>query len=148
MKKINHGSWNKSLLHHCGVGICGGERGAGLGERTGHTLTSIFLFVILQLWYQQKNGARNRLVDILYTPTLKSLANFRIKVVRLSLKARVLSVSVVKNGWENAKSTKASMRGRGMGMGGGSGRSHSVQKSSYYSLASTVLLDRMLVHGR
>lgn len=37
-----------------------------------------------------KRGARNRPTDILYTPTLKSLANFRVKVASLSLKVRAV----------------------------------------------------------
>lgn len=40
-------------------------------------------------WITTKVGGRNRPTDILYTPTLKSLAQSRIKVASLSLKVRL-----------------------------------------------------------
>lgn len=51
---------------------------------------------------------------------------------------RTRSLTVLKDFGVNTKSAKASTRGK---------KRHSVQKSSYYSLVSTVLLAIMSVHG-
>lgn len=91
-------------------------------------------------------GGRNRPTDILYTPTLKSLANFRIKVASLSLKVRAVfdeldtcarrlffaasraqSLTVQKT---FGGKTQSVLR---LHCGGKKKKRHSVQKSGYYS---------------
>lgn len=54
----------------------------GLGEMTSHTLIDLlcrFIFGSYSFEDDKDGGGRNRPTDILYTPTLKSLANFRKK---------------------------------------------------------------------
>lgn len=68
----------------------------GLGEMTSHTLIDLLCRFIFGSYSFEDDkdggGGRNRPTDILYTPTLKSLANFRKKkkIALLSLKVRAV----------------------------------------------------------
>lgn len=61
----------------------------GLGEMTSHTLIDLLCRFIFGSYSFEDDkdggGGRNRPTDILYTPTLKSLANFRKKKKKNSI---------------------------------------------------------------